>query len=332
MKKTLGVKVAFCVMFLFILFFSNKVLATNDGLTILRKNDTEYIIYLNANLDKEYEYAFTNNKGDNKESLDYIRAEKESAENKYVMYISGAKYDNYFKGNTAVYVYARDLDGNYLADGISIDLNDSIPYSAVDLANNVTKRIAVDTTQKTVTQKTENEIKYTQINGRVDITDDKDSKYSYYLVKLPSTDDYNRFMSLAEEINKLQANSGLYDNIRMCKEFYDLYNQLMPSENWAEVTDMKIEQPADSKTGEQYVLWIKNDTKNIVDVQFLTCFQDENKEFVKEENIVKTTSKLPITYDSVILFVILGVALVLLVMVIVAKKKNASKRSARRKK
>ena len=57
MKKTLGVKVAFCVMFLFILFFSNKVLATNDGLTILRKNDTEYIIYLNANLDKEYEYA-----------------------------------------------------------------------------------------------------------------------------------------------------------------------------------------------------------------------------------------------------------------------------------
>ena len=95
---------------------------------------------------------------------------------------------------------------------------------------------------------------------------------------------------------------------------------------------MKIEQPADSKTGEQYVLWIKNDTKNIVDVQFLTCFQDENKEFVKEENIVKTTSKLPITYDSVILFVILGVALVLLVMVIVAKKKNASKRSARRKK
>lgn len=332
MKKTLGVKVAFCVMFLFILFFSNKVLATNDGLTILRKNDTEYIIYLNANLDKEYEYAFTNNKGDNKESLDYIRAEKESAENKYVMYISGTKYDNYFKGNTAVYVYARDLDGNYLADGISIDLNDSIPYSAVDLANNVTKRIAVDTTQKTVTQKTENEIKYTQINGRVDITDDKDSKYSYYLVKLPSTDDYNRFMSLAEEINKLQANSGLYDNIRMCKEFYDLYNQLMPSENWAEVTDMKIEQPADSKTGEQYVLWIKNDTKNIVDVQFLTCFQDENKEFVKEENIVKTTSKLPITYDSVILFVILGVALVLLVMVIVAKKKNASKRSARRKK
>lgn len=332
MKKTLGVKVAFCVMFLFILFFSNKVLATNDGLTILRKNDTEYIIYLNANLDKEYEYAFTNNKGDNKESLDYIRAEKESAENKYVMYISGAKYDNYFKGNTAVYVYARDLDGNYLADGISIDLNDSIPYSAVDLANNVTKRIAVDTTQKTVTQKTENEIKYTQINGRVDIIDDKDSKYSYYLVKLPSTDDYNRFMSLAEEINKLQANSGLYDNIRMCKEFYDLYNQLMPSENWAEVTDMKIEQPADSKTGEQYVLWIKNDTKNIVDVQFLTCFQDENKEFVKEENIVKTTSKLPITYDSVILFVILGVALVLLVMVIVAKKKNASKRSARRKK
>ena len=76
--------------------------------------------------------------------------------------------------------------------------------------------------KKTVTKRTENGIEYTTSIGRVDIIDDSSSEYSYYLVKLPSTEDYNQFMDLAEKLNSLKANSGLYENIRMCKEFYDL--------------------------------------------------------------------------------------------------------------
>ena len=322
MKKTFGIKIAFCMMFLFILFFSNKVFAAEE-ITVLKKNDTEYIVYLESSLDKEYEYAFANSTTADKEYLDYMKAEKETVEGKYVMHITKERYDNYFAGKT-VYVYARDLDGNYLAEGIQISLDNSIPYEAVDLVNNVTKKIAVDTTQKIVTKRTENGIEYTTSIGRVDIIDDSSSEYSYYLVKLPSTEDYNKFMDLAEKLNSLKANSGLYENIRMCKEFYDLYNQLMPTaDNWSLVSDMRIDQPADSKTGDKYILWIRNDSQEIVDVQFLTCFQNEDKEFVKDKNIVTTTSKLPITYDSIILFVILGVAVALLVIVAVMKKVNS---------
>ena len=109
----------------------------------------------------------------------------------------------------------------------------------------------------------------------------------------------------------------------MCKEFYDLYNQLMPTaDNWSLVSDMRIDQPADSKTGDKYILWIRNDSQEIVDVQFLTCFQNEDKEFFKDKNIVTTTSKLPITYDSIVLFVILGVAIVLLIVAVLIKKKT----------
>ena len=321
MKKTFGIKIAFCMMFLFILFFSNKVFAAEE-ITVLKKNDTEYIVYLESSLDKEYEYAFANSTTADKEYLDYMKAEKEKVEGKYVMHITKERYDNYFAGKT-VYVYARDLDENYLAEGIQISLDNSIPYEAVDLVNNVTKKIAVDTTQKTVTKRTENGIEYTTSIGRVDIIDDSSSEYSYYLVKLPSTEDYNKFMDLAEKLNSLKANSGLYENIRMCKEFYDLYYQLMPrAEGWNLVSDMKIEQPLDSKTGDQYILWIRNDSKEIEDVQFLTCFQNEDKEFVKDKNIVKTTSKLPITYDSIVLFVILGVAIVLLIVAVLIKKKT----------
>ena len=98
----------------------------------------------------------------------------------------------------------------------------------------------------------------------------------------------------------------------------------MPTaDNWSLVSDMRIDQPADSKTGDKYILWIRNDSQEIVDVQFLTCFQNEDKEFVKDKNIVTTTSKLPITYDSIILFVILGVAVALLVIVAVMKKVNS---------
>ena len=130
-------------------------------------------------------------------------------------------------------------------------------------------------------------------------------------------------MDLAEELNSLKAKSELYENIRMCKEFYDLYYQLMPrAEGWNLVSDMKIEQPLDSKTGDQYILWIRNDSKESEEVQFLTCFQNEDKEFVKDKNIVKTTSKIPITYDSIDLFVILGVAIVLLIVAVLIKKKT----------
>lgn len=322
MKKTLGIRLAFCVMFLFILFFSNEVLAANEGLTVLNKENNEYIIYLDSTLDKDYEYAFTNSNTANKDDLDYIRAEKETSDGKYVIYVTEKRYNDYFSNGT-VYVYVRDLEGNYLADGIEIDLKDCISYDVIDLVNNVTKRIAVDTTQKTVTQRTENGIVYTTTRGRVDITDDSDSEYYYSLVKLPNTEEYNRFMDLAEELNSLKAKSELYENIRMCKEFYDLYYQLMPrAEGWNLVSDMKIEQPLDSKTGDQYILWIRNDSKEIEDVQFLTCFQNEDKEFVKDKNIVKTTSKLPITYDSIVLFVILGVAIVLLIVAVLIKKKT----------
>lgn len=322
MKKTLGIKLAFCVMFLFILFFSNEVFAANDGLTVLSKENNEYIIYLDSTLDKEYEYAFTNSNTANKDDLDYIRAEKETSDGKYVIYVTEQRYLDYFSSERT-YVYVRDLEGNYLAEGIEINLNDCISYDVIDLVNEITKRIAVDSTQKTITQKTENDIVYTTTRGRVDITDDSDSEYYYSLVKLPSTEEYNRFMDLAEQLNSLKAKSELYENIRMCKEFYDLYYQLMPeAEDWNLVSDKKIEQPLDSKTGDKYILWIRNDSKEIVDVQFLTCFQDEDKEFVKEKNIVKTTSKLPITYDSIVLFVILGVAIILLIVVVLMKKKT----------
>ena len=40
MKKTFGIKIAFCMMFLFILFFSNKVFSAEE-ITVLKKNDTE---------------------------------------------------------------------------------------------------------------------------------------------------------------------------------------------------------------------------------------------------------------------------------------------------
>lgn len=322
MKKTLGIKVAFCMMFLFILFFSNKTYAAEEKI-VLKKNDTEYIIYLESSLDKEYEYAFANSATADKEILDYIRAEKETVENKYVMHITKERYDNYFAGKT-VYLYARDLEKNYLVEGIEIKLDESISYEVVELVNNITKKILVDTTQKTVTKRIENGIEYTTSIGRVDITDDKNSNYSYYLVKMPNTEEYNKFMDLAEKLSSLKANSGIYENIRMCKEFYDLYNQLMPTaSNWSLVSDMKIDQPADSKTGDKYILWIKNDSKEIVDVQFLTCFQNEDKEFIKEKNVITTTSKLPITYDSVILFVILGIAVVLLIAVVIMKKANS---------
>ena len=61
------------------------------------------------------------------------------------------------------------------------------------------------------------------------------------------------------------------------------------------------------------------------DVQFLTAHDNYEPNVVIEEVIVQETAKLPITYDSIALFVILGV-IVILVIAVFMRMRNLSKK------
>ena len=93
-----------------------------------------------------------------------------------------------------------------------------------------------------------------------------------------------------------------------------------------------IPQPLEAQRGDKYVVFLKKVDANgteTLDAQFMTCEREEAEGGIeahteKREKIVEQTSKLPITYDSIILFVILAVIILAIIFVII-RKKNISK-------
>ena len=119
----------------------------------------------------------------------------------------------------------------------------------------------------------------------------------------------------------------MYSKIELTKQFYNLDETLANQQEWREVSDYTIMQPNDAQKGEQYVVYIKEVDENqneIVDVKFMTSYREDEEEKIPgrtENKIVKETTKLPITGDSMVLFVILLAIIVVIVVVLVRMKK-----------
>ena len=87
---------------------------------------------------------------------------------------------------------------------------------------------------------------------------------------------------------------------------------------------MTIKQPEESVAGDKYIVLLKKVDKKgttTMDIQFLTAFDSYKPNIIKEEIIVQETTKLPITYDSIALFVALGIIVLLVVIVFIRMKK-----------
>lgn len=311
-----------------ILLLQISVLATNERLAILNETEDKYIIYIDGVSKQEFEFAFSDNKTSEKTSLDYIKSIKDntSTETTEVAYIDKELLQK-FADKDNIYIWARTGE-NYIVEAEKIDLKNSIEKSNMQMVDSITKRIKVDTTATETREETINNVKTTITTGKVDILDNQSNTYYYQLVKLPNTEEYNNFMDLAEKISKFNSNTSIFEKLVTSKEFYNLYNKLIPDtndKNWLKVNNMEIKQPEESKQDEKYVLWLKMvDPKGeeITDAQFLTCYEDYKPEYIKEDVVVKTTNKLPITYDSIALVVIFAILLLFIAIVYILKKKE----------
>lgn len=326
MKKKLLSKIIFTLLItIAVIAINSNVLATNENITILQKTAEEYVIYLNSSLDKEFEFAYANEELNSDETLDYIKCAKDSSEGACIAYIDANLYEKFFKDAETTYLWAKSGE-NYLAKGIKLDLKDVVTEEIAQFADNTTKRISVKTDGKDVVTNVQDGIKYTTTTGKIEITDNEKAEYYYVMTNVTTSEEYSKLMELAEKINKSEA-LNTAERLNTIKEFYDLYSKLLSEVNddsWTKVENMQIAQPKESKTGDQYIVWIKQETASgeVNDIQLMTCYQDEDKEFIQEEQVIKTTSKLPITYDSIALFVVLAVAVVLFVVLIVVRNKN----------
>ena len=231
-----------------------------------------------------------------------------------------------------MYIY---VNGKKDMQGLEVNLTESITSEELDNIEKITKRIPVTTDESVEYSEDVDGLKVTTIVGSVRIEQDennKNAKYSYQMVRLPANDErYNTLWDLLTEFNKDYNDMSVNEKINLSTEFSKLYTELINSAGWTEVKDkdLRIEQPEDAETGTQYILFLKEEADGNVtyDAQFLTSAQEpfENYEnVIKEEKVVvKRTSKLPITGDSIALFIALAVIIVAIILVRRKMKKDS---------
>lgn len=339
MKKALTQKVMFCMLIItmMITLLQGISLANSENVQhtqVIKKSENEYMIYVSYEnesnelvfLNEEFEFAFSNESEVAEEStLVFEDSALDQAENgNHIAYIDSELYSQYFEGKENTYLWVKQ-DEEYILEAEEIDLTNSLTEETIQELNNVTQTIKVTVGEKTLPTETADGVKVSHKIGTLTI-DEQTGTYSYKMVKATEGTDAKKLIDLAEKLNAVEQ-ENMFNKLATYNEFKTVYNQLKPEiddEKWAEVEEYTVEQPQSSKTGEQYLVWLKQETDEdtVIDVQIMTCVDEYIPEYEKQETVIKETTKLPITGDDITLFVIAGVILVLIIAVVVLKLKN----------
>lgn len=327
MKKSTIKLVAFGMLVLMLLsIFTVPVKAETYEKVVLKKADKEFLIYYKDICNDEFEFAFS---VDNSQPADdlFTRSAKDQADEGAldVAYIDATLYDTYFATNKA-YIWIKDNNDQMVVSADLVDLTDALNDEMIELVNNTTKRIDVDTTQTHEIHKMIDGVDTTITTGKVVVDEKGGAKYSYTLTRLTdTTTKANKLFELAEALK--EDISDTYTNLSLSKQFYDLYMELMPTDSeWTEVENSEILQPDNTVEGDKYIVYLKEETADstTVDAKFLTCVYKADEGVDQKEETITETVKLPVTFDSgTILFIILGIiVLALVIFAIIRVKAN----------
>ena len=307
--------------------FQLPVMADTKDNVILEKAEG-YLIYYKDICNNEFEFAFSNDSAENVENLVFKSSAKDSTSEGAlnIAYVNQALKDTYFNDVTkSTYLWIRNLNDEMLVTADKVDLNKALSDEMIEVVNNTTKRIKVDTTQKSQKEEMTDGVKTTITVGKVVINEPKqDAKYYYQLVKVDEANaEATELFNLAEQL-KTEV-TGTYESLSLSQKFYNLYQQLMPGvREWTLVENNEILQPEEARKDDKYIVYLKEETDpntNLVDAKFLVC------DYTPEEGVDKTTVeeivKLPVTFDSgTILFITLGIIVLALVIVAIIKRTN----------
>ena len=327
MKKSTIKLVAFGMLVLMLLsIFTVPVKAETYEKVVLKKANKEFLIYYKDICNDEFEFAFSLDKSQPTDDL-FTRSAKDQADEGAldVAYIDATLYDTYFATNKA-YIWIRDNNDQMLVSADLVDLTDALNDGMIELVNNTTKRIDVDTTQTHETHEMVDGVDTTVTTGKVVVDEKGGAKYSYTLTRLTdTTTKANKLFDLAEALK--EDISDTYTNLSLSKQFYDLYMELMPTNSeWTEVENSEILQPDNTVEGDKYIVYLKEETADstTVDAKFLTCVYKADEGVDQKEETITETVKLPVTFDSgTILFIILGIiVLALVIFAIIRVKAN----------
>lgn len=309
----------------------SKVFAANEGVQLVKATNGNIVIYVNGLEKNDFAYALSNKEGATEGELTYKKSVLDSENSEEANYVAVVTPKELSQNG---YLYVKK-NGEDVANTIQInaDVNNMFTQEQMSLVENTTKRIATEViTDSNSREETVNEIKYTYTVGGLKITDDQTATYSYVMVKLPA-DGYTNLQNLANELNI--NDKTVCDRIQLAKNFYNQYQALLDNANaensWKAVENMQILQNEDYENNENYVVLLKKvatDGTTTYDAKFM------NTKFTNTETVIpastqevkkQETSKLPITGDSIALFVILAALIIMAIFVYVRMKKANKK-------
>lgn len=284
--------------------------AANENVQILQNSSNEYLIYIKGNGNNSFKFGFSNDK--NAEPVLNKVSETDSESGEVIAYVDSTTISIF---DNTTYMWAKYDEGEYILQAVEIDLSKAVKTTDLKTATKITKIIKADTSKTSTSEQIEGKTKITTTVGEVVL---ENGSYSYIGVKLPNSEDYNNFMKLATKISKINSKTDMYTQIEAYSEFLNLFNSLKPNaeSGWVKADKNIIYQPEDAEDGEEYVLWIKDNNTEDIDVQFLISTKQESKEKIKET----ITTKLPVTYDNNILLVVFAILIVLIVAVTIRIK------------
>lgn len=318
MKKALNKKIMLITLLTITLItlFQSFSFAKSESTQMIKKGEKEYIIYISNLLNSKFEFAFANKKDEIESNLKFYDSAVDSSENgNNIVYVDENIYNTYFDGKAETFLWVKGTE----IKAEKIELSNALTEENIQDLNKVTKKIAIKIGNETKTEKNEEGTEVTYTKGIIIIDDNSDTKYLYNMVPVKAGTEEAELANLATEMNNL-TNKNIFEKLSIYSQFKDIYEKLIPAEGWKDVEAKTIKQPQESKKGEKYLVWLKAD--NTIDLQIMTS-SEEYKENEKTENvIVKEVTKMPVTGESLVLYITAVVLLILIVTTVILKVKN----------
>lgn len=318
MNKALIKKLMLSILLIIVIItlLQNFSLAKSENIQILKKSEKEYIIYIQNLLNNKFKFAFANQKDENESNLKFYDSALDTPENgNNIAYIDEDIYNTYFNGKAETFLW---IDGTEVK-AEKIDLLDALTEEIIQEFNNITKKIPVKFGQLHLVPEIVNEVKITRSMGTINFEDSSQAQYSYKILKVTSGSKEEELINLAIEMNKLE-NKNIYDKLLVYSKFKKVYEEVKPKNGWEAVENNTIKQPQDSKKGEQYLVWIQNG--QVVDLQIMTCDAKYTPEYETKKIIEKEVTKLPVTGESIALYVTSAILIILIATFTIIKFKS----------
>ena len=302
-----------------------RVAAANEGVQLIQTTDGNIVVYVDGLEKTEFDYALSDKADATEMELNYINSVTDDEGNQVALITTE---------DLAEYLYIRKSDNTVTTIQLNVDVNTMFTQDKMALVENTTKRIATEEDENISSrEEVRDGITYTYTVGGLKITDDQNATYSYVMVNTSSNEDYNELQNLANGLN--DNSKSMYEKIEIANDFYNKYNELISDadveNSWQEVKDMKIIQNEDYENEEHYVVLLKKVAEDgtTYDAKFMTTDNRGTEEIIPastKQVTTEETSKLPITGDSIVLFVVLA-ALVIIAIVVFIRMKKLNKKA-----